>query len=57
MDRHAEGNAIPYLGFEVRNDGLRDAAGVAYWAGVLAATVAYVDAGLRRLGPWAPEPG
>ena len=39
MDRHAEGNGIPYLGFEVRNDGLRDAAGVAHWAGVLAQCV------------------
>jgi predicted N-formylglutamate amidohydrolase len=57
MDRHAEGSGIPYLGFEVRNDGLRDAAGVAHWASVLAATVAHVEAGLWRLGPWAPEPG
>lgn len=50
MDRHAEGNAIAYLGFEVRNDGLGDATGVAHWAGVLAQCVAHVrDAFLSRV--------
>ena len=39
MDRHAEAGGIPYLGLEVRNDGLRDAAGVGHWAAVLADTV------------------
>ncbi len=32
MDRHAEVARIPYLGLEVRNDGLGDPAGVAIWA-------------------------
>ena len=42
MDRHAEANGMPYLGFEVRNDGLRHAAGVAHWAGVLGRCVNHV---------------
>jgi predicted N-formylglutamate amidohydrolase len=47
MDRHAEANGIPYLGFEIRNDGLGDAAGVAHWAGVLAQAVTHVADRLR----------
>ena len=42
MDRHAEANGIPYLGFEVRNDGLADAAGVAHWASVIGDTIRHV---------------
>lgn len=38
MDRHAEARGLPYLGIEVRNDGLRDAAGVAHWCAILADT-------------------
>lgn len=45
MNRHAEANGIAYLGFEVRNDGLADAAAVERWAGILADTVHHV----RRL--------
>lgn len=41
MNRHAEAAAIPYLGFEIRNDGLRDAQGVAHWTRVLADTIHY----------------
>jgi predicted N-formylglutamate amidohydrolase len=44
MDRHAEGNRIPYLGIEVRNDGLRTKEGVARWTHILADCIA----GVRR---------
>jgi predicted N-formylglutamate amidohydrolase len=46
MNRHAEGLRIPYLGIEVRNDGLRDAAGVRHWTTILADTVRVVRRGL-----------
>ena len=46
MDRHAEAAGISYLGLEVRNDGLRDAAGVEHWATVLAECVRAVAATL-----------
>ncbi|QXQ08420.1 N-formylglutamate amidohydrolase [Sphingosinicellaceae bacterium] len=36
MDRHAEARGLPYLGIEVRQDGLADEAGVERWAVVLA---------------------
>ncbi|MEY2927312.1 MAG: hypothetical protein RL367_1789 [Pseudomonadota bacterium] len=36
MNRHGEGNAIAYLGLEVRQDLIGHDAGVAQWAGVLA---------------------
>ena len=36
MDRHAESRHLPYLAIEVRNDLIGDAAGVAYWADILA---------------------
>ncbi|API58990.1 N-formylglutamate amidohydrolase [Tardibacter chloracetimidivorans] len=32
MNRHAEGNDIPYLGLEIRQDGIADPAGVERWA-------------------------
>ena len=35
MNLHAEAHGIPYLAIEVRNDLIRDVAGVAHWAGVL----------------------
>jgi predicted N-formylglutamate amidohydrolase len=35
MNRHGEVNGIPYLGLEVRQDLISDAAGVARWADVL----------------------
>jgi predicted N-formylglutamate amidohydrolase len=47
MNRHAEAAGIPYLGIEVRNDGLADAAGVAHWAQVLADVVGHVHGGLK----------
>jgi predicted N-formylglutamate amidohydrolase len=46
MDRHAEANAIPYLGFEIRQDLIADDAGVARWAGVVARTIRTVSGGL-----------
>jgi len=35
MDRHAEAAGLAYLGLELRQDGIADAAGVARWAAVL----------------------
>ena len=40
MNRHGEGNGIPYLGIEVRQDLIGDAAGVARWAEVLRPVIA-----------------
>ncbi len=48
MNRHAEAAGLPYLGVEIRNDGLRDAAGVAHWTHVVADTVHHVLRALRR---------
>jgi predicted N-formylglutamate amidohydrolase len=39
MNRHAEGNGIPYLGIEIRNDLISDPAGVAHWAQLSAGIV------------------
>jgi predicted N-formylglutamate amidohydrolase len=46
MDRHAEAAGLPYIGFEVRQDGLSDSRGVAQWASILADCVAAVAAAL-----------
>lgn len=46
MDRHAEANGIAYVGFEVRQDGLLDAAGVGRWADILADCIHGVEAAL-----------
>ena len=46
MDRHAEAQRIPYLGIEVRNDGLGDRQGVARWTHILADCIASVRRGL-----------
>lgn len=48
MNRHAEANEIPYIGFEVRNDGLRNAVDVETWTDTLARCV---DAVLPGLAP------
>ncbi|WP_423602596.1 N-formylglutamate amidohydrolase [Sphingomonas sp. MS122] len=50
MNRHAEGNGIPYLGIEIRNDLISDAAGVAHWAQLLASIVKDVRNSLARTG-------
>ena len=47
MNRHGEANGLPYLGIEVRQDLIGEAAGVALWAERLAATIADTLAGLR----------
>jgi predicted N-formylglutamate amidohydrolase len=46
MDRHAEAAGIPYLGIEVRNDGLQTREGVARWTHILADCIATVRRGL-----------
>lgn len=47
MDRHAEAAGLPYLGIEVRNDGIADGAGVTHWAAVIADTIHHVMRALR----------
>ncbi len=47
MDRHAEANGIPYIGFEVRQDLLACRAGVEQWADRLERAVRHA---LARLG-------
>jgi len=47
MDRHAEAQGLPYLGVEIRNDGLRDAAGVAHWCAIIADTAHQILRALR----------
>lgn len=47
MDRHAEANRIPYLGIEVRNDGLLSKEGIARWTHILADCIAGVRRGLK----------
>ncbi|MES2498134.1 MAG: N-formylglutamate amidohydrolase [Pseudomonadota bacterium] len=47
MNLHAEANAVPYLGLEVRQDLIADAAGVALWADRLEPVVAEVAAAMR----------
>jgi len=46
MNTHAEAAGIPYLGLEVRQDGIADPAGVARWAGLLAPVIAATLDGL-----------
>ncbi|TZG28054.1 N-formylglutamate amidohydrolase [Sphingomonas montanisoli] len=46
MNTHAEGNGIPYLGLEVRQDLIGDDAGVALWAQRLAPVIPQVMAAL-----------
>jgi predicted N-formylglutamate amidohydrolase len=36
LNRHAEGQGIPSVALEIRNDLIRDAAGAARWSGILA---------------------
>lgn len=42
MNRHGEGNGLPYLGIEVRQDLIGDAPGVAAWAARLAPIIGAV---------------
>jgi predicted N-formylglutamate amidohydrolase len=48
MDRHAEAGGIPYLGIEIRNDGLRSPQDVAHWAAILADTTHQLLRALRQ---------
>lgn len=48
MNRHGEGNHIPYLGIEVRQDLIADADGVAQWAERLAPIIRAVRDGLAH---------
>jgi predicted N-formylglutamate amidohydrolase len=50
MNRHAEANAIPYIGFEVRQDELADRAGIARWTAILARTVGHAIASRMPCG-------
>lgn len=47
MNMHAEGNAIPYLGLEVRQDLIGDAEGVVEWAERLEPVIAAVAEAMR----------
>lgn len=47
MNTHAEANDIPYLGIEVRQDLIGDAAGVTRWAAILAPIIAETRDRLR----------
>ncbi|WCT74812.1 N-formylglutamate amidohydrolase [Sphingomonas naphthae] len=46
MNRHAEGNGIPYLGFEVRQDLIGESEGVAQWAARLRPVIEATRVGL-----------
>ncbi len=47
MNRHGEGNGIAYLGLEVRQDQIGDAAGVARWADLLVPVIRACSDALR----------
>lgn len=49
MNRHGEANGIAYLGLEVRQDLIADAAGVAHWAAILAPVILACVANLQRI--------
>jgi predicted N-formylglutamate amidohydrolase len=49
MNRHGEGNGIPYLGIEMRQDLIGDSAGVARWADRLAPVIAACRDGVAPL--------
>lgn len=48
MNRHGEANGIPYIGLEVRQDLLGDAAGMERWAAILAPIVTATLEGVGR---------
>ena len=52
LDRHADGQGIPSLSVEIRNDLIADPAGIAHWCSVLADMIAAVRNGLAlNAGP------
>jgi len=50
MNAHAEANAIPYLGLEVRQDLIGDAVGIALWADRLAPVIVSTLAAVEGCG-------
>lgn len=50
MNRHAEANGIPYIGIEIRNDLIADAAGVNRWTKICAQMVSSVRDHLAKGG-------
>lgn len=50
LNRHAEGNGIPYASLEIRNDQIADAAGQAHWAAMLAEILSDVRNRVARKG-------
>ncbi|MGK6355306.1 N-formylglutamate amidohydrolase [Sphingomonas sp. DT-207] len=50
LNRHAEGNGIPSIAIEVRNDLIRDAEGVARWTDVLAEMAEFLRNSLAQPG-------
>ncbi len=53
LNRHAEGQGIPSAAIEIRNDLIRDAAGVARWASTLADLTNSLRNSLARQGSFA----
>ncbi|WP_416908813.1 MAG: N-formylglutamate amidohydrolase [Polymorphobacter sp.] len=47
MNRHAEARGLPYLGVEIRNDGLRTPADIRHWTAILADTTHQLLRALR----------
>lgn len=50
LNRHGEGNGIPSIAIEVRNDLIRDETGVQRWTEILAGLTAYLRNHLARQG-------
>jgi predicted N-formylglutamate amidohydrolase len=51
LNRHAEGNNIPSIAVEIRNDLIRDEAGVARWCEILAGLAVELRNSLAQRGP------
>ena len=53
LNRHGEGNGIPSLAVEIRNDLIRDETGVARWTDILAPVLLEISNSLARKAPLA----
>ncbi|MFA6115131.1 MAG: N-formylglutamate amidohydrolase [Sphingomonas sp.] len=53
LNRHGEANGIPSLAIEIRNDLIRDAAGVARWTDILGPILIKISNSLARKAPLA----
>ena len=51
LNRHGEANGIASLAIEIRNDLIRDAAGVARWSDILAPILESIRNSLASKGP------